>query len=237
MKKEFVFMHIGPETSYAEMLVKSINLSNRDARIIQCSDDKTQTIKGVHEHYKRDIDHTKLMTARLQLFAEIKLTWPAIYLDTDMLVIDQIKPVELCENRDAVLCRRSFAKDSLFNTNQHGLKFEEYEGLTIDKVYPYVACSTVTRSSEVWETSLQILETIAAKYKIWYGDQEALKRIANHRPDYKIAEFPESEYGCLPEYAHLQNAKPKILHFKGRRKSVMSEAFQILTHKKNTARS
>jgi hypothetical protein len=237
MKRDFVFMHIGQETTYAEMLVRSINLSNKDARIIQCSDDKTQTIPGVHTHYRGVVDKTRLMTARLQLFAELKLSEPAIYLDTDMLIIDEIKPVELCEQQDAVLCRRSFANESIFNTSQRGIQFKEYEGLTIDKVYPYVACSTVTRSGEFWETSLKILESIDTKYKIWYGDQEALKRIPIHRPDYKIAEFPESEYGCLPEYAHLQSRKPKILHFKGRRKSIMSDAFQILTHKKNTARS
>ncbi len=69
----FVFLQIG-EDPKTELMVNSINLSNPNSRIIQCSDLYTRKINGVSEVLRLDSDVTNLMTFRLEAFAKLKLT-------------------------------------------------------------------------------------------------------------------------------------------------------------------
>jgi len=213
----FVFMTIsnGDRILGATNFVESIRETNPDARIIMCTDSKTPLIDGT-ERFELDLDPSKIMEYRLRIYAELKLNYPAIYLDDDMIVCSEIFPDELLGKERALFCERSFSRDHLFNTEIRGLSFKEYEGKTMAEVFPYLACATVTQDYTVWSELLSIMDHIDPKYRKWYGDQEAMKIWA------KMNDFGtllETRYACLPEY--LEGRDPKIIHYKGSRKEQM----------------
>ena len=210
----FVFFHVGPNLTQPKRLIESIKKSNPDAKIIMCSDQSTPFLTGVSQRIHVKGDPKNIMQMRLDGFAAAKIEGPAIYLDTDMVVQDKIYPEAMLGDKNVVMCRRSFQRDALFNTNLRGMNFSEYQGKTLDEVYPYLACATVTRDYKPWEEMAMILRTMDPKYAVWYGDQEALKTYAITE---EIGTLDESEYACLPEMVH-RNAPPKIVHFKGGRK-------------------
>jgi len=222
MNKSFVFFHVGDDASTPTMLVDSIRWSNPDAEIIFCTDEGTPDISGVDKRVKVNGDRSLLMTYRLKAFANCEAEGPAVYLDTDMLVIRAIDPVRMLGAGELALCHRSFNNNSAFNGNFRGLDFREYDQMPLGVVYPYVACCTVTREPRLWQTLLDLLLQLNPKFHHWYGDQEAMKRYAADHGD-RITALPESVYGCLPEARdHLASAS--ILHFKGPRKPAMAQA-------------
>lgn len=221
MRHTFVFFHVGNDVSTPTMLVESIRWTNPNARIIFCTDVYTPDIEQVDERIEVEGNRSQLMTYRLKAFADCGADEPAIYLDTDMLVIRAIDPATLLDGREIAMCRRSFNVADPFNGNFRNLDFREYDQKPIGEVYPYVACCTVTDNSAIWKTLLDLLLTLNPKFHLWYGDQEALKRFAATRLD-RVKDLPESIFGCLPEERkHLPGAA--IVHFKGAsRKSIMS---------------
>jgi hypothetical protein len=216
----FVFFHVGNDISYPQKLVSSIRISNPAAEIIMCTDKATPEVVGIDQRIEDEVDRTRLMTERLRMYGMVKLLYPAIYLDTDMLVTKKISPTEMLEDNDIALCQRSFDRDAEFNVEQRGLSFPEYAGKTLMEVYPYLACTIVAKDHTVWDRLLEILRDMDPKYHVWYGDQEALKVIATERRG-KVTMFSESEYGCLPE--HIGTADSKIFHFKGPHRKQMFE--------------
>lgn len=160
------------------------------------------------------------MTFRLKAFSEANMNSPAIYLDTDMLVLRPIYPHELVGSARAALCRREFHCDQEFNTSFGGLDLSEYSGMTLEEVYPYIACATVTKSHEFWNECKIILSKLDAKFHKWYGDQEAIKRAQQNNATHYL-ELPESRYACLPDFPEKAR-EASILHFKGQsRKAAM----------------
>jgi len=210
----FVFFHIGPNLTQPRRLVDSIRRTNPDAEIIMCSDQSTPFMLGISQRVHVKGDPKNIMQMRLDGFAAAKLNKPAIYLDTDMAVMEKISPTQMLGDHDVIMCRRSFQREALFNTNLRGMNFSEYQGKTLDQVYPYLACATVTRSYHAWEQMATILRYMDPKYAIWYGDQEALKSYAAAN---SIGTLDEKEYACLPEFVDRSNP-PKIIHYKGNRK-------------------
>jgi hypothetical protein len=232
-RPNFVFMYVGNHLEEPTMLVSTIKKTNPNAVVYQCTDRKSPLVDGVDHAFRASVDSENLMTARLQLFSKVNLTEPAIYLDTDMLVIQAIRPKELLSNRRFLVCRRNFNRDIVFNVNQRGLNFNEYQGMSLDQVYPYLACTTISKDSSFWEQCHHILLNLNPKFYRWYGDQEALKRMVMETPRDEYGELSEEKFGCLPEYVDSQGLRPAILHFKGpARKELMRRAFRILTTRK-----
>lgn len=225
----FVFFHVGQDVRLPTMLTHSIRKTNRNAQIIQCSDRETQKVDGVDAIHRDNVNPSSLMTARLQGFSNLRLVEPAIYLDTDMLVLKAIRVRELLCGRRVSFCARSFNTSGAFIGNQRGIDFTEYEGRPLGEVYPYVACSTVTESYTVWEELLAVLIRLDPKYAIWYGDQEAMKIWCRSRSG-QFSTHTEAEYGCLPEEkSHLPSCK--IVHFKGQaRKSLMTRLYEKMNN-------
>ena len=213
----FVFFRTGTEDQigYTRKFVESLMDSNPDARIIMCTDSKTPVIGGT-ERFELDIDTQDFMEYRLKIYAALGLTYPAMYLDDDMIVCAEMFPDALLGKHRALFCERMFNRDFNFNTSMKGLDFSEYKGKTMVEVFPYLACATVTKDHTVWSELLGILDHIDPKYRKWYGDQEAMKIWAKMNP---VGTLLESEYACLPEY--LDNRDPKIIHYKGDRKEKM----------------
>ena len=213
----FVFFRTGTEDQlwYARKFVKSLRYHNPDARIIMCTDSKTPAIHGT-ERFELDLDLEDYMEYRLRIYSELGLTYPAMYLDDDMIVCDEMDPEFLLGDRQALFCERFFDKDLIMNTRIKGLNFQEHEGKSLYQAFPYLACATVTKDHRIWSELLQILDHIDPKYRVWYGDQEAMKIWAKMN---EVGTLSEAEYACLPEY--LSGRNPKIIHYKGKRKEQM----------------
>jgi hypothetical protein len=156
-------------------------------------------------------------------FSSLRLDRPAIYLDTDMIVLLPCDPRRILGDKRVILCKRSFGKDDIFNPNFRGMNLSEYQGMSLNDVYPYIACSTVTESYREWEALASMLDALDPKFKVWYGDQEALKVYAQQFPR-DVGFMPESVYGCLPEF-YDTNIQRHILHFKGERRKLMMKKF------------
>jgi hypothetical protein len=230
--RNFIFFHIGSDIAQPNMLSQSILQSNRNANIIQCSDYSTPVVNGVSKVFRINGNPNQIMSFRLKAFSKLGIEAPAIYLDTDMLVTKELDPIELLNRNEVLLCRRTFNRNSIFNPHQRGINFEEYSNLTLDSIYPFLACATVTASWKFWDQLLKILEKKDEKFLYWYGDQEAMRDWYIQYKKTKVGYLTEAEFGCLPEFPELLE-DAKVLHFKGpSRKDLMPKFFNDLAKKK-----
>ena len=237
MSNTFVFFHVGTDIQQPQMLVDSIRITNKDANIVFCSDSSTPDIEKVTSRVNVAGDSHNLMAFRLKAFIEANVESPALYVDTDMLFLRTLRPSEILGEKKIVMCKRSFNLDGAFIGNFRGLDFMEYDKKPLGMVYPYVACSTITESFRVWRDLYDILLDLDDKFKVWYGDQEALKKYAEILPSESFGVFEEAVYGCLPdEKYYLPQAS--ILHFKGAQRKPIMKVFhkQMLefVNKKNS---
>jgi hypothetical protein len=205
----FAFFHVGHDISGPQKMVKSILRHNPDAFIVMFTDETTPDVMGITHRIESEVNREELCYYRIKAYAERAFDKPTLYLDTDMLVQGKIDVEELLGDGDTAFCRRHFQRDMFFNIEQRGLKFPEYEGKTIDQVYPYVACAVVSRKNGLWKSLLNIYDSLDPKFRKWYGDQEAMRIYAEK---YGVAEVSESVYGCLPEH---KTDDAKIIHYKG----------------------
>lgn len=207
----FAFFHVGDDISQPQKMVKSLLRHNPDAFITMFTDKSTPDVMGITRRVESEVDRDNLMYSRVKAYAEtyVSSTYPVMYLDTDMIVQGKIVVEDLLQGGNAAFCRREFQRDAIFNVEQRGIRFDEYEGKMIDEVYPYVGCAVVAKDNKVWKDLLAVYEGLDDKFKRWYGDQEALRIYAEK---YGVAEISESVYGCLPEHKH---DGAKIVHYKG----------------------
>lgn len=227
MKERFVFFHVGEDLSFPRMLVKSIHTSNPGAEVIQCTDLITPKVDGVYRCHRIDGNRDNLMTFRLAAFSALQLDQTAIYLDTDMLVVKPFSPTSLLGRHDVMLCLREFDRESPHSGSQRGVHFPEHQNRPLGEVYPYLACATIARNSNIWRDLLEILHTLDDRFHRWYGDQEAMKIWAGQQ-EKDVAGLPESRFACLPEQREYIK-ESLILHFKGSsRKRAMVTFFNSL---------
>ena len=197
-------------------MVFSIRRHNPDAVIVQVTDAATPAVPGVSRRFETEGDRRFLMQWRTNAFSELRLTEPAMYMDTDMIVRHPIFPAAVLEGSVA-MTRREFNRDAVFNPRQRGQDYSEYTGKTLDEVYPYVGCCTITVDSGVWADLAELYQALPDKFRAWYGDQEVLREYANR---FVVQDLPESYYACLPEFLP-QHPDPAIVHYKGARKALM----------------
>jgi hypothetical protein len=224
-RSQFAFLHIGAETATPTILVRSIRAHNPDATIIQCSDPDSPEIAGVDRVFRSDkLDaDAPMMTARLQCFAELDVTAPTLFLDTDMMCLARLDPSVILEDSDVAVCRREFETGTPFNLKFMDLDFGEYAGKLLGEIYPYVASATITRTSDFWNDALQMLRGMDPKFHVWFGDQEAIRDLVAEGK-YRVGFLRESVYSRLADLPVRIGTKPKIYHFKGAaRKPIMLE--------------
>src|SRR5712671_1018179 len=222
-RPQFVYLHVGNDNSFPTLLVRSIRVSNKDAVIYQCSDLDSPAIAGV-DHISRVSGNAKnLMTFRLQAFSELNLTAPAIYLDTDMLGVAPLDVKDLLGGNDVALCQREFGKHDVINILFKGMNLVEYQGKTFGEVYPYLACTTISKDNRFWVDCLKNLQALPEKFHFWYGDQEAIRNVANAKL-IRTTTLRETKFACLPDKIGPNTQGVAIFHFKGQaRKSLMIE--------------
>jgi hypothetical protein len=225
----FVFFHIG-DIAQPQLLTNSIKKFNPSSKIYFITNHKTNDIYGVTKTVRFDFDENNLMTSRLHAFSSLTLNEPAIYIDTDVLIVRTI-PITLFKKRDVMLCNRSFSRDGLINTSFKDMDLSEYEGKTFGEIYPFLACFTYTKNHYFWKECQKILLNLDKKFHFWYGDQEAL-RIIYKNNIFNIGLLDEKNICSLPEYSKPED-KVYSLHFKGsgRKKYMFEAAKYILSDK------
>jgi tetratricopeptide (TPR) repeat protein len=211
--KKFAFFFVGDDIAGPQKMVKSILRHNPDALIEMYTDKTTPDVMGITARYEGDYNRDELNYSRIKAYAESQTDIMSVmYLDTDMIVQGKIEVNKILEPyKDVAFCRRHFQRGMFFNIEQNGVKYPEYQGKTIDEVYPYVACTVVAKSNQIWKDLLEIYDTIDPKFRKWYGDQEVMRIYAERYPE-RVQDISESVYGCLPE----EDCKDaKIVHYKG----------------------
>jgi len=219
VRDNFVFMHIGKDISVPQKMVKSLLRYNPDANVIMLTNKDTPDVMGITERCEYDLDPNEMTFSRVKAFALRNLDEPALYIDTDMIFVDRVVVGDILGDAEIVMCRREFQREAIFNIEQRGIRFDEYKDMTIDQVYPFVACATATKNGAPWIEMRVMLDGINRKYRKWYGDQEVLKRYANK---HSCGVLLESIYGCLPEFMEVHDAK--IIHYKGPSRKQLFEA-------------
>ncbi len=219
---QIAFLHVGADVTCPSILVRSIRAQDPDAKIVQCSDPTSPAIAGVSEVLRFTPEASYLMTFRLLCFSQVTVSEPTIFLDTDMICVHRLDPTEMLGENDVAVCRRQFGLGNPINAGFIGtdLEFEgkdfaEYAGKTYGQIYPYVACTTVTRDGGFWAACLADLLQLDRKFHFWFGDQEAIRNIVDSKK-YRVGFLLETIYGCLPEMP--RRGRARLLHFKGRRR-------------------
>jgi hypothetical protein len=205
----FVFLHVGADGLLPTLLVRSIRAQHPHARLIQCSDHLTQEIGGVSEVFRSRGNISNLMRFRLVCFARLGLTTPALYLDTDMLVMAPIDPALVLGECEIAVCAREFGRTNLINTSFGGMNLSEYEGKTFGEIYPYLGCATISQNAAFWQECLDEMDRLDPKFHFWYGDQEAIRNIVN-AGKYRSTLLPESIYAFLPGEIPRARENPRI---------------------------
>ena len=214
---QFTFLHVGHDVVCPSLLVRSIRAFHSDATILQCSDLSAPQIEGTDAVHRIEGDIANLMTFRLTCFSKLKIGAPTIFLDTDMLCLQKLDLAAILQDNDIAVLYREFEKKIFVNVGYKGISLTEYSGRTVGQVWPYLACTTITKSPDFWNDCLQNLLQLHPKFHHWYGDQEVIRNVVG-RNKHKTTSLPESIYACLPE-AHPQYGDAvKLLHFKGRRR-------------------
>ncbi len=242
-----VFFHVGDDDELPTMMVNSALHHMPEAQVTQVTDCVTRKLPGVTRVFRTNTpSNGSWMIERIDGFSNCGITEPAIYVDTDMLWLGRFDPQRALGENVALVCRRSFNGETLFNpkvertetdpatgrVSTTTLDFSEYAGKTLNSVFPILACFTVTLNCAWWAKLLPIIHQLPSKYLDWYGDQEALKILlkqSNHRE--RIAFLPESMVACLPE-ALVMFQNPVALHFKGKSRKDLMKVFSASLYKK-----
>lgn len=224
---DFYFFQIGDEAELAKMMISSIRQTNKSSRIYQLTDKKTKKIKTTDGCYRFDGNTNTIMKFRMEAYSKTILNKGrfSIFLDTDMLVLKEIKLNNLFEKSDLVLCKRELNATQLVNINFNDMNMEEYKGKMMFEAWPYLGCFIGVNNSENLIKMNQMYNELEQKYKLWYGDQIVLKKFALENPT-KTSFVNETEYAYLPLNNRISK-QAKIIHFKGKKlKSYMKTCYQ-----------
>jgi len=217
MKNIFVFFYTSPKGAFDYrlplLLTRSIKNNFYNSKIYQISDINTPKVEGVDKLVIREKISENIMLDRAEAYRDLALLEPAIYLDTDMFVIKKFDIEKILRENEVIFLRRSFAKDTIFKTQQKGSDFKEYTDFTLDKVYPYIGCFYISKSFVFWEKFVNIYKKLNKKFYKWYGDQEVI-RIISGEEEIIFSEVNESKFACPPKHWNKIN-DPIIIHAKG----------------------
>ena len=231
-----VFFHVGPETVYPTILVRSIRARNSTAQIVQCTDATGPAIEGVNDVVRFEGDSSLLNKFRVECYTRLPTKAPTLYLDTDMVCLQPLDLEAALDGQEAAVCLRQYNKDMPISVDAMGVDLSEYSGRTLGDVYPYVACTVITDGPRFWNACLDDMRTMPPKFWRWFSDQEAMRNVID-RNGFKVAFLPESIYACLVDVETNPSANPKICHFKGpaRKQMMLDFARQVgwLGHNEN----
>ena len=133
---QIAFLHVGDETLFPTLLVRSLRMHNPNASIVQCSDPCSPKIPGGGRIFSicwRCIQFDDISSS---VFSGLDITAPTLFLDTDMLCVEGVDPAQIIQNADIAVCAREFGCQDFINTSFKGMDLSEYSRKTVGEVYP-----------------------------------------------------------------------------------------------------
>lgn len=196
------FLHVGEDTTLAEIMVRSVRKHMPDARLLQMTDENSPVIEGCAVQVF-PYDGVRLMTYRLRhLAARVE---PMLVLDTDVVVQHDLSKVFL-KKFDVALTKRT---QPLM-----------YEGQNITPMMPYNTGVMFSRCPAFWIECHRLCQGAPEKIQKWWGDQLCVKMEADSGR-YKVLELPVDKYNYSPSKEDEDVSNRFAVHYKGRRKQWM----------------
>jgi len=196
------FLHVGKDVDMPTKMVASVKEVMPTANIVQLSDMNTPIIKGVNTIIRKEYNGL-IMVFRLEHLASLRGHW--VTLDTDMIIKKDLSHV-FNQDFDVALTRR------------YGVIMDA-EGNDVVKLMPYNAGVMFSKNHEFWIEALNKLKSLDRKAHEWYGDQLAIKLMAD-TDNYKVLELSCDEYNYTPKDKE-ERKDVYVYHFKGQRKDWM----------------
>lgn len=209
-------MHIGGDCALPELMVRSARLAMPEAHIVQFSDTDTPAVAGADRVIRRAVSGDEMMIARLDHLAHFEHR-EAVFLDTDIIVRRDLR--EVFELPFDVALTRRYGELTVAADDPFGRHFAS--GNLIDYM-PYNAGVMFSRTQDFWVDCLRACEGMHPNFRRWYGDQMALKAVAD-RNYYAVFELAEARLNYSPEHARDWPDEALILHYKGARKAWMKD--------------
>jgi len=215
----FVFYHSGYNKNLPNLLVQSILKTNPGNNIIQVSDHNTSAVTGITKFIQFEADAPSYFSKqRCEFYAQLEITGPTVYLDTDMLVIKKLSEIDIFHNSNTVFCKRFW--DGMIHSLDPADRLYAFRNQSLKEVWPYLACFIACRDNNFWKNLYKIVKTLPWEKDDWFADQHALKIIMSINSE-QISHVSEQQYGCLPDQEDSNISAASILHFKGLRKNLI----------------
>lgn len=222
MTVNFAFFHVGEDSSIPKMLCESIKKTNPNSDIIQLTDKRTPILGELVTKFLRiDGNKDNMMFLRSKAYQSYKIIKPTLFLDTDMLVIKEIKENQLFDDKNYIFLERYY--DALINPEY--LKFhklEQYIGKTWKQFCPYLGCFIGAKDNTILQEIYKNYNKLNEHYKKWNGDQMALHETFDN---YKGIGLVSEKYFANPLKNDVKFEEIFILHFKGNKKDKMKIYF------------
>jgi len=201
------FVHVGQDERLPRAMVASVRRAMPNVRVLQLTDEQSPEVAGVHDVIRLAYDGTHLMTFRLMHFAQLD-PCNVLFLDTDLIVQKDLSPL-FAMPFDIALTRRD---DEIPDPN----------GLDVSAIMPYNTGVMMSKSSgwDFWRNVLRQCEAFPEKYRKWWGDQLAVRTIAEVCP-LSLQQLPCSVYNYTPSFEAEDVSRRFVVHYKGNRKSWM----------------
>lgn len=196
-----VFCQFGDSAEYARMMVASCKRFGYE--VWQLSDMVAPEIDGVDKLLREPMEGGRMLW-RMKRLSEIEP--PFVMLDTDMLVTRDISG--------------GFGEDVALSSRKQRTVVHDGEMIPM----PYNGGLLFISNAQFLKDCLREMQTMPDNWQDWYGDQIALRHIAQSGK-YRVRELDEYEWNYVPE-SNAANKTARIWHFKGMRKPMMAQKWK-----------
>jgi lipopolysaccharide biosynthesis glycosyltransferase len=199
------FLHVGQDIRLPSIM--AVSAKRLGYSLLQMTDEETPEVPGC-EVVRLPWDKTRLMTYRMRHLARIEE--PLLVVDTDIVFLDDVSAV-WDEPFDAALTKRDFVESS--------------NGLNVAESMPYNTGVMFVRNPLFWQRAHTICSGLPEKHQAWWGDQLSVVAAAQ---EFDVLELPCEVFNYAPREPDDAPLHAKVIHYKGKRKPWMLEAFGTL---------
>jgi lipopolysaccharide biosynthesis glycosyltransferase len=210
------FLYVGPASPIAEIMVASVKKAMPQARIIQMSDSETLKVRGVDQVIRKPQTDDFLMCYRLLHLRDFP-PGDTLFLDADVVVQRDVSDL-FSGDFDIALTFRDQTDRSLRYSPDVREEMPFNTGVMLAKASGW----------QFWADAHAYSLTLDAGKKRWYGDQLAIRHVADHST-LNICQFPCALYNYSPWHIDEDISEKHIVHYKGdNRKLWMLEAAGLI---------
>jgi hypothetical protein len=201
------FVHVGENGLLPRIMVAAARRVMPAARIVHLTDECTAPVAGADEIIRRPYDGEHLMTFRLAHFAGLN-PCNAVFLDTDVMVQKDLAPLFEWEFDVALTVRENRVMDP--------------DGVDVAVDMPYNTGVMLSKPGgwDFWREAARHCELLPEKRRRWWGDQDAVKAVADTIP-LCVLDLPCAVYNHSPNEETEDVSGRHVVHYKGFRKPWM----------------